>query len=54
MTTHEALEIVWDLADQNALTLKDLYDNPELEREQKRQRAALDIVADLIPEYIGQ
>ena len=50
MTQLEALEIVLDLASQNALDEKAVQDDPDLEDEQNLQEDALEIVSKMIEE----
>lgn len=52
MTTGEALEIVWQVAKQNALNAE--HAGNELNAEGERQREALNMVEDLIVNEFGE
>ena len=46
MTVEDALEIVWDLANQNKLTEAYTLDDPDLEPDRLKQELALDVIHD--------
>ncbi len=48
MTGREALEIVLDLASQNALDVADAMGDPGLEDEMELQQQAMEMVAEMI------
>lgn len=54
MTVEDALEIVYELADQNKLSLEQVTDVPELEAEQVRQQRALDVTSDFIANVVSE
>ncbi len=54
MTVEDALEIVYQLADQNKLSLEQVSDVPELENELLKQQRALDVTSDFIANVVSE
>lgn len=54
MKLAKALTIVYELADQNKLTSKDVFSDTELIIEGSKQRIALDTVHDFIVNNFGE
>lgn len=54
MEVGEALEIVYQLADQNSISSEDAAGDEELQAEAERQQDALNTVHDLIVNHYGR
>ncbi len=54
MLVEDALEIVYELADQNKLSLEQVSNVPELEDELLRQQTALDVTSDFIANVVSE
>lgn len=54
MTVEDALEIVYELADRNKLSLEQVSDVPELEAELLKQQRAIDVTSDFIANVVSE
>ena len=54
MLVEDALDVVWDLANQNKLDEGYTQDDPDLEPERIKQELALDVVHDFMVNVVGE